>query len=149
NLKQLGLAIVNYETTLGGLPPASIVVRNRDGTLWTSGWCAFARILPHLEQASRYYALNFTAPYGDLANITATGQVVDAFLCPSEPPREPFLHATFGNIGGVNYGFTMGDWYVWLGPDGGPKTRSAFGVNLSRGWADFTDGTSQTMLMSE
>lgn len=86
-----------------------MVVHRPNGALWTSGWCAYARILPYLEQGSRYAALNLDAPYGDLANITASGQVGDTFLCPSEPRREPQPHATFGLIGGVNYGFTMGD----------------------------------------
>jgi hypothetical protein len=35
------------------------------------------------------------------------------------------------------------------GQNGGPPTRSAFGVNLSRRWAEFTDGLSNTLLMSE
>ncbi|MFO0959460.1 MAG: DUF1559 domain-containing protein [Isosphaeraceae bacterium] len=149
NLKQLGLGVLNYESTMGGLPPASIITRLNGGALFTNSWCAFARILPYLEQSGRYAALNMDAPYGDLANITATGQVIDVFLCPSEIRRDPQPHATFGLIGGVNYGFTMGDWFVWLGPDNAPITRSAFGVNLSRKWADFQDGTSQTMLMAE
>ncbi len=149
NLKQLGLAILHYESSHGALPPTSIVVRRRDGSLWTSGWCSFARVLPYLEQGGRYAALNMEVPYGDLANITATGQLIDVFLCPSEPRREPYPHPTFGDIGGVNYGFSMGDWFVWAGPDGGPRTRSAFGVGLARTWAEFTDGASQTLFMSE
>src|SRR5262249_23373281 len=55
----------------------------------------------------------------------------------------------FGIVGPTNYGFCLGDWYVFAGPDGGPITRSAFGPNLSRHWASFTDGLSQTMLMAE
>ncbi|AGA29081.1 DUF1559 domain-containing protein [Singulisphaera acidiphila] len=149
NLKQLGLAITNYESSLGGLPPSSVVVRLANGALWTATWGPHARILPYLEQGARYNAINLNSAYGDSANITATGQVIGLFLCPSEVRQEPLQHATFGLTGGVNYGFSMGDWYVWLGPDGGPATRSAFGVNLSRTWAAFRDGMSQTMLMSE
>lgn len=66
---------------------------------------------------------------------------------------EVATHPKYGNIGGNNYGFCMGDWYVWTGingsPSGNPPTRSAFGVNLNRRWRDFTDGMSQTLLMSE
>ncbi len=39
-----------------------------------------------------------------------------------------------------------------MGVNGGataPLTRSAFGVNITRRWRDFTDGTSHTLLMSE
>jgi prepilin-type N-terminal cleavage/methylation domain-containing protein len=153
NLKQLGLAIYNYETSQRCLPPTAVVVKNPNGTLWTSYLSAFARILPYLDQGNVYGAIKLDAAYGDLANMPAVGRVIGIFLCPSEPHSEPLLHATFGNIGGNNYGFSMGDWYVWSGfndgKNGEPPTRSAFGVNLRRRWADFTDGTSQTFLMSE
>jgi hypothetical protein len=43
----------------------------------------------------------------------------------------------------------MGDSYVWEGPDSGPPTRSAFGVNLCRRLTEFKDGTSTTLLVSE
>ncbi len=44
----------------------------------------------------------------------------------------------------------MGDWYVWNGVENvSPPTRSAFGINFSRRWRDFTDGMSHTLLMSE
>jgi prepilin-type N-terminal cleavage/methylation domain-containing protein/prepilin-type processing-associated H-X9-DG protein len=149
NMKQLGLAITNYEASLGGLPPSAIVVRNPDGSLWTADWGPFARILNYVDQAARYNAFNLSVAYGDQANLTVTAQVIDLYLCPSEPRREPFLDVNFGLTGGVNYGFSIGDWYVWLGPGGGPPTRSAIGVNLSRTWAAFTDGTSHTLLMAE
>jgi prepilin-type processing-associated H-X9-DG protein len=88
-------------------------------------------------------------PYGDPSNLTVTGQVIGLYLCPSEPQQEPTLIASYGLTGGVNYGFSLGDWYVWNGPGGGPPNRSAFGVNISRTWAYFTDGTSNSLLMSE
>jgi prepilin-type N-terminal cleavage/methylation domain-containing protein/prepilin-type processing-associated H-X9-DG protein len=149
NLKQLGLAFVNYETSLGGLPPSAIVSRNPDGSLWTADWGPFARILNYIEQAARYNAFNLSVSYGDQSNLTVTAQVIDLYLCPSEPRRDPFLDVDFGLTGGVNYGFSLGDWYVWSGPGGGPPTRSAFGVNLSRTWSAFTDGASQTLMMAE
>jgi prepilin-type N-terminal cleavage/methylation domain-containing protein/prepilin-type processing-associated H-X9-DG protein len=149
NLKQLGLAITNYEVSLGGLPPSAVVVRRRDGSLWTADWGPFARILNYVEQRARYNAFNLDVAYGDQANLTVTAQVINLYLCPSEPRQDPFVDVSFGRTSGVNYGFSLGDWYVWLGPDGGPLNRSAFGVNMSRTWAAFTDGTSQTLLMSE
>jgi prepilin-type N-terminal cleavage/methylation domain-containing protein len=151
NLKQLGIAILNYESTWGALPQTAVVTSLPGGLIWTNHWCAYGRILPYLEGSVRYAALNMDAPYGDLANITATGQVISTFLCPSERNLSPLPHATFGNIGGVNYGFCMGDWYVSLGPEPntGPPPRSAFGPNLSRRLASFSDGLSGTIWMSE
>jgi prepilin-type processing-associated H-X9-DG protein len=105
--------------------------------------------LPHIEQAATYAAFNLSSSYGDPGNLTATAQVIGLYLCPSEVRQDPINNETFGITGGVNYGFCLGDWFVWAGPAGGPKTRSAFGPNLSRRWAEFTDGLSQTMLLAE
>lgn len=148
-IKQLGLAIHNYESTMGALPPTAVVVKLPSGTLWTSYLGPHGRILPYIDQANTYNAIDVNLAYGDLANVTAVAQVTKLFLCPSEPQQQPVDNVSFGTIGGVNYGFSMGDWYVWAGPNGGPLTRSAFGVNLSRRMGDFTDGLSNTLFMSE
>ncbi len=148
-LKQLGLAIHNYEATMGNLPPTAVVIKQADGSLWTSYLGPHGRILPYIDQGNTYNAINVNLAYGDLANVPAVGHVTGLFLCPSEPQTMPVVNASFGTIGGVNYGFSMGDWYVWAGPNGGPLTRSAFGVNLSRRMGDFTDGLSNTLWMSE
>jgi prepilin-type N-terminal cleavage/methylation domain-containing protein/prepilin-type processing-associated H-X9-DG protein len=149
NLRQIGLALHNYEQSLGGLPPSAVVVRSPDGSLWTADWGPFARILNYVEQSARYNAFNLSVPYGDESNLTVTAQVIGLYICPSEARTDVFTDVNFGKTGSNNYGFSLGDWYVWLGPDGGPPNRSAFGVNISRTWSAFTDGTSQSLLMSE
>lgn len=148
-LKQLGLAIHNYESTFTSLPPTALIRRLTDDTLQTGYIGPHARILPFIEQNNVYRGIDVESLYGDLRNRDAVARVIPIFLCPSEIRPEPFNHAEFGLIGGVNYAFSMGDWYVWLGQNNSPTTRSAFGVNLSRPWAHFTDGLSQTMLLSE
>jgi prepilin-type processing-associated H-X9-DG protein len=54
----------------------------------------------------------------------------------------------FGLAGVSNYGWNMGDWFVW-GGFSGPPNRAPFQVNRARRWADFTDGTSATILAAE
>lgn len=150
HLKQLGLAIHNYENCLRALPPGALVVPMADGTLWTGYLGPHARVLPFIEQNTVFKSMDVNTSYGDLVNTEAVGRVIDVFLCPSEVNQTPLSHKKFGLIGGVNYGFCMGDWYVWNGAGHDqPHTRSAFGVNFSRRWADFTDGLSNTLLMSE
>lgn len=150
NLKQLGLALHNYHGSLGALPPGALVEKLPDGSLWTSYLGPHARILSFLEQNNVFDALDINTSYGNTVNKEAVGRVIGGFLCPSEPNQDPVAHNSFGNIGGVNYGFCMGDWYVWNGVDNvSPPCRSAFGINFSRCWRDFTDGISHTLLMSE
>jgi prepilin-type N-terminal cleavage/methylation domain-containing protein/prepilin-type processing-associated H-X9-DG protein len=149
NMKQLGLAVHNYEQTWRSLPPSAIVVQLNPTTLWTGDFGPFARILPHIEQTGIYSALNLSTSYGDPGNMTATALTISTFMCPSEVRSDLENNATFGFVGPTNYGFCLGDWFVFAGPGGGPITRSAFGPNLSRSLAAFTDGTSQTLFMAE
>jgi prepilin-type N-terminal cleavage/methylation domain-containing protein len=150
NLKQIGLAIHHYHGTFQRLPPGALVFRRPDGSLWTGYLGPHSRILAFIEQNNIFNAMDIDTSYGDLINKEAVGRVIAVFLCPSEVRPEPLAHATFGNIGGVNYGFCMGDWYVSNGADASNRPcRSAFGVNFSRRWADITDGLSNTLLMSE
>ena len=114
-----------------------------------SDWGHFARILPHLEQSATYAAYNLNVAYGDPSNLTATAQVIAAYTCPSEVQTTPIDNVSFGVTGRTNYGFCEGDWFVWIGPTTSPLTRSAFGPNMSRHWSAFTDGTSQTIFVSE
>jgi prepilin-type N-terminal cleavage/methylation domain-containing protein/prepilin-type processing-associated H-X9-DG protein len=151
NIKQCALATHNYEQTFNALPPASIVNRLADGSIWTSYLGIHTRILPFIEQGNVTDRMNLDTVYGDLVNLEATGRTIDTYVCPSETNPEPLEHAVYGPIGPANYGFCMGDWYVWKGLDGnGPENRSVIGVNtLRRRWAVVTDGLSNTLLLSE
>ena len=123
NLKQMGLAIHNYESMLGCLPPTA-VIEQRGATLWVGYMSPHGRILPFLEQGNVYAGIDKDSAYGSTVNLPAVARIIDVFMCPSEIRSEAFPHATFGNIGGVNYGFSMGDWYVWggLATPGMPQT---------------------------
>lgn len=151
NLKQLALATHNYELTLSALPPGSIVQRLPGGSIWTSYLGPHGRILPFIEQNNVSDNMNLDTVYGDLANMAATGRTIDAYVCPSERSPEPLQHNVYGLIGPANYGFCMGDWYVWKGVDGtGPENRSIIGVNtFRRRWNAATDGLSNTLLLAE
>jgi prepilin-type N-terminal cleavage/methylation domain-containing protein len=150
NIKQLGMAIQLHHDNLGFLPTFAVVKRLSDGSLWTSYMGPHARILPYIERYGIIKNMDTKAAYGDLVNKSVVGQVINTFLCPSEIRREAYAHSSFGNIGGVNYGFCAGDWFVWSGADNdSPQTRSVFGINLSRRFKDITDGASHTLFMSE
>jgi prepilin-type N-terminal cleavage/methylation domain-containing protein/prepilin-type processing-associated H-X9-DG protein len=148
-LKQVALATHMHEQSQGWLPPTATITVQPDGTLNVNYIGPHARILPYIEQDNIYKGLNPDSIYGDLANEPASGHVIKTFLCPSEIHPEPIDHATFGLIGGVNYAFCMGDWYIWMGQNNSLPPRGAFGVNLKRKWAAFADGMSNTVIFSE
>jgi len=89
NLKQIGLALHNYNDTLGSFPPGGINDPGWNGTWWD--WLAFT--LPQMEQGPLYNAINFSLPNinQQSANFAADPQgtvyrsVIGSFLCPSDP----------------------------------------------------------------
>jgi prepilin-type N-terminal cleavage/methylation domain-containing protein/prepilin-type processing-associated H-X9-DG protein len=104
NLKQMGLAALNYEATNGTLPPQFGTTRV-GGNFGTNDASPQALILAYLEQAAKYNQFNFgwktwsdTAVvfyYNDTplpgatdnlgVNFAARSQDVDVFICPSDP----------------------------------------------------------------
>ena len=64
NLKQIGLAMHNYHDTVGSFPPGAINNSGYGGTWWN--WAAF--ILPQVESAPLYNAINFTRSTYNVAN---------------------------------------------------------------------------------
>jgi prepilin-type N-terminal cleavage/methylation domain-containing protein/prepilin-type processing-associated H-X9-DG protein len=149
NIKQLGLAIHQYLDSTGVLPPSMVLAGSGTKVAWSNGWSIHMRILPAIEQGNSFNSLNFSVPYQNHVNTTVTGQVIATFLCPSEANQRPTSHQTFGNVGINNYGWCMGDWFVWGSFGSTQPNRSAFGPNQSRKWADFTDGLSNSVLMAE
>ena len=147
NLKQLGLALHDYESLAGVLPP-SVVVAKSGSVFWSNGWSVHGRLLPLIEQGIIFNSVNFTFSYSMPDNTTVSRLSLSSFICPSEIRPEPKTTAT-SQFGVVNYNWNMGDWYVWGGLGAGAGNRGAFGVNRSRRWAEFTDGLSNTLVASE
>ncbi|SIO60721.1 prepilin-type N-terminal cleavage/methylation domain-containing protein/prepilin-type processing-associated H-X9-DG domain-containing protein [Singulisphaera sp. GP187] len=103
NLKQLGLGMMNYESSNGGLPPAKIYASTcstagaNGGTGRSMSTTAFALVLSFMEQTALANAYNFsqastnglvgqtTSTAGSaFSNTTVIGSMVASFVCPSE-----------------------------------------------------------------
>ena len=147
NLKQIGLAVMNYEAIAGALPMSMAMAGAGNTVTFDTGWSVQARILPFLEGNALFHAANFSAFKEDPPNATVIAVNVGGYLCPSEVRTDISQH-DYGPSGVVNYGFCQGDWFVWGGFNG-PQNRQAFGPNRSRRLAEFTDGLSGTLLASE
>ncbi|MDB5349008.1 MAG: putative major pilin subunit [Planctomycetota bacterium] len=147
NLKQLGLALHNYESTNGAMPPPYVQTGTGTTISWSNGWSVHGRILPYMEQGTVYNAMNFTLRYSTPDNVTICATTINGFLCPSEIHQNPRTTAT-GQFGVNNYGWNRGDWYVW-GGFRGTGNRAPFDVNTSRRFSEVLDGLSNTMLAAE
>jgi prepilin-type N-terminal cleavage/methylation domain-containing protein/prepilin-type processing-associated H-X9-DG protein len=148
NLKQIGLAMHNYESVFGGLPPRRNTVA---GT--RRGWGP--AILSYVEQTalSGSYRLDkdFYAPE-NAANIIVP---LKLFVCPSTPGGVRTVDVSFS---GVNSTGAAGDYF---GANSFQSTLfgnlalssnvnvTPMNDNVNRKLADITDGTSNTLLISE
>src|SRR5271157_363072 len=94
NLKQIGLALFNYENNNGCFPPSGESTNfnlSPPGTQFVDGgWNAMARILPYAEGNASFNALNFSVDYNEATgmNFTGASTVVAMYLCPSST-RQP------------------------------------------------------------
>ncbi|HEV3166900.1 MAG TPA: DUF1559 domain-containing protein, partial [Isosphaeraceae bacterium] len=157
NLKQIGLACHNYESTYGTFPMSNVMVQNGNSLaapFWTNNLSALSRVLPYLEGGAAYNAMNFTVKDSAPENTTTCALLIKEFVCPSDPNTKSFNDG--GTIfGAVNYGFNAAsDWYVFSWPNApiqgaGSASRGAFTVNQARRMAEFTDGLSNSALFAE
>jgi prepilin-type N-terminal cleavage/methylation domain-containing protein/prepilin-type processing-associated H-X9-DG protein len=84
--KQLGLAVLNYESAKKQLPNST----RPGGSTTAPRISGFTLILPYLEEATLYQKYDFTINWDATsgsggANLVVTKTVIPALLCPSDP----------------------------------------------------------------
>jgi prepilin-type N-terminal cleavage/methylation domain-containing protein/prepilin-type processing-associated H-X9-DG protein len=143
NLKQIGLALHNYEGAYGAFPPG----RNA----WPNVVSAPARLLAYVEQDNLQRLVNYDGTLADAQNVTASKTPVGLFVCPSDPRRGQVPGMTdFG----TNYvacngtGVTVDGSGAVTGYRKIPDGNGAFAQDPVR-IADVTDGLSNTAAFSE
>jgi prepilin-type processing-associated H-X9-DG protein len=80
NLRQIGLALMNYETVYGTFPPAFVADENGKPM---HSWRVL--ILPYLEQQALYDSYDFSQPWDGPNNSRLLSQMPATFRCPSDP----------------------------------------------------------------
>ncbi len=171
NLKQIGLALQNYQGLHGIYPPA-YTSNLQPGTFpsqdvngnctWNEtgpGWGWGSAVLGFLEQEDLYFKIHFDLDIKDPANIGPRNTQVKVFICPAGVRTDNFtvvdangnpLLDTGGNPVTVAY-----SGYVAM--NGAPNgvtsdafdNNGAFIRNTAFRPADFTDGLSNTIFIGE
>jgi prepilin-type N-terminal cleavage/methylation domain-containing protein/prepilin-type processing-associated H-X9-DG protein len=121
NLKQIGLATMNFESTYNQLPPDAMKLAvpdlNPDAQAAIPNDCAsyLTQLLPYLEQNNVYNLINISQSTFNTANIppctgpgalhsgtnSAYSTVINGFLCPSTPapPSVNYYNCNWGPYG--------------------------------------------------
>jgi prepilin-type N-terminal cleavage/methylation domain-containing protein/prepilin-type processing-associated H-X9-DG protein len=143
NLKQLGLAMHNYECANNEFPPG----RNA----WPKVVSAPARLLAFVEQDNLQKLVNYDGTLTDPQNVIASQTRVGLFACPSDPRggRVPGLIDFGSNYVACNgTGVTVDGTGAITGYLKIPDGNGVFAQTPVR-IADITDGTSNTAAFSE
>src|SRR3954451_16640507 len=104
NLKQLSLAVANYESSNGCVPPTGSP--GTSTTTFINNFSMKIRLLPYIEQATLFNCLNQGAVVGSTVTLhkamvfTVVTTRVAAFLCPSDG-NELANATTVGTLSGI------------------------------------------------
>jgi prepilin-type N-terminal cleavage/methylation domain-containing protein/prepilin-type processing-associated H-X9-DG protein len=151
NMKQIGLGLLNYESSNGSLPCSAFQIRNTStpGSLdWEAhGPGIFMFAAGYMEIMNVYNSFNMNAGCvsgcSDPApNTTAVNSKVQTFLCPSDP------YATVWPAG-TDYGGNIGAQFRWDQSDANATNLGVFKPWYVYGLRDITDGTANTILVLE
>jgi prepilin-type N-terminal cleavage/methylation domain-containing protein/prepilin-type processing-associated H-X9-DG protein len=155
NLKQLGLALHSYHDTHGKFPPGQVMGPLPEAGVSLAvdhGWGPF--ILPFIERQDLADRYHWDVHVSDPPNQDAVTAQLPIFQCPSAEPNRFFTKGPSSAYGGKN---ACGDyaptWYVDSILAGeGLIDRPGNGVlqpNHMTRLSEITDGTSQTILLTE
>ena len=127
NLKQIALAILNYQAAYGCFPPAYIVDKNGKPM---HSWRVL--ILPFLEEDQLYKAYNFNKPWNGPNNKKLLALRPRVYACPSDPSVSPSGSKQTNYVAVVGANAALA----------GEKSRKI-------GWTDLAGGLSKTVMLVE
>jgi prepilin-type N-terminal cleavage/methylation domain-containing protein/prepilin-type processing-associated H-X9-DG protein len=163
NLKQIGLAMLNYEGVHQSFPPAAgplpVLPSGYPGS-GTQRPSTQALLLPYIEQDNKYNQFNIQYDvHLHAINQKARTQDVPIYICPSDPSKVRFTTSD-GPMGRCNYFASIGRTANSFDQDGTVGgvvflefTNTQFNTKGNNpgtvAIADITDGTSNTAMFSE
>jgi prepilin-type N-terminal cleavage/methylation domain-containing protein/prepilin-type processing-associated H-X9-DG protein len=173
NIRQLALAVLNYENARRIFPPATTGEPDEDpgsfnGATRRATWVV--KVMPFMEQQDLYSRYDDSVSPADARNATVRSATIPIMLCPSDSfNRQPFMgsqgteSASFGdNWARGNYGAnsslaflrsspTEYDYWSGSSPEGwgNNKRRCVMGFNTAIARRQMNDGSSKTALLLE
>jgi prepilin-type N-terminal cleavage/methylation domain-containing protein len=152
NLKQFGLAMLNYESAAKSFPAG--VITDSTGTQFYGN--AFTAMFPFLEESTLHALWDQNKVYGQQRPQTVAA-VVSEFVCPSNDKQNPLSLqplSTFGmptTYGVTDYVLSKGSADTWClnGASIPPDRRGFFYPNLRTRANEIHDGMSKSIAIGE
>jgi prepilin-type N-terminal cleavage/methylation domain-containing protein/prepilin-type processing-associated H-X9-DG protein len=160
NLKQIGLAIHNYMTAIGTMPPGRFNShRAGNGNVWGG----YSQLLPQLDQQAIFNSFNFSlAPELETslasagANSTGATTFINSLICPTDAASPVLITVSGESYASHNYDLNVGSNYPLQEtyPAGvtspfGASPNGVFFENRGVSPSDFIDGLSNTVAVAE
>lgn len=148
NLKQIGLALLNYESANRRFPPSVVVNLNVSSTGNNGAWGVHGRILPYLEQGNVFNVVDINTAWD--FQVAIHELKIPTYICPSDAKGNivrvtgngrPSLYPT-------TYGFNFGTWFVY-NPTNRTGGDGMFFPNSFLRMSDCVDGSSNTLFAAE
>jgi prepilin-type N-terminal cleavage/methylation domain-containing protein/prepilin-type processing-associated H-X9-DG protein len=161
HMKQLGLALHNYEGTEKRFPTAIMADPKPPHELtfpYHHTWSALAQLTPYLEQTNVYNSMNLDVPLYSPStflvfpeNRFAVAQLVKIFLCPADTVTQRSSGYGVVDFGPTNYGACLGSGTTNGGAPFGSlwETDGLFRARVPVRLGEVTDGLSNTTAMGE
>ncbi|HXG08916.1 MAG TPA: DUF1559 domain-containing protein [Gemmataceae bacterium] len=148
NIRQLTLAVHNYESAMGAYPPSMYAPAG--GTFGTNNgsWSVHGRILPYIEQGNAGVQVDLERAWDAQLATGVPQSRIPVFLCPGEVNDTVRTRNGQPYVYPQNYGFNFGTWQVW-DPVNGQGGDGVFFPNARLKSTNITDGTSNTLMVAE
>jgi prepilin-type N-terminal cleavage/methylation domain-containing protein/prepilin-type processing-associated H-X9-DG protein len=153
NLKQIGVALHNYESPYRTLQPGYVSNFDASGNDTGPGWGWSALLLPQMEQKPLFDAANLSLPIEDPTNQTSRLIRISVYLCPSDDQAPSWVAMkrdangnpiqTICQVASANYVGMFGT------SDPGVDGDGIFFRDSSIGISAVIDGTAQTIAAGE
>ena len=149
NVRQLGLALNNFESANAHFPASWKGARNMEGSV--DGWSASAQLYPFMEEGALFSHVDYDRSYNDAklpSGLPLGSARVATLICPDEPGDRVRIKNDVPTYYPLNYGVNVGVWFVF-DPETGKGGPGAAYPNSRLKSGKFIDGMSKTIAFSE
>ena len=145
NLKQISIAIANFESAFGHYPTSFDAAH---GEITRGSWSIHAKLMPMVEQSNARDLIEVDVDWHEQVDSGIPALGVPVYSCPSDHLAGARQRDGADYVHSTSYGFNLGSWLVH-DPARQRSGDGAFRVSQSTEHAMFYDGLSNTMAVAD